>query len=308
MSPFDLPPRLPANALRCVNEVLDVVVPHTEFEYALQGALKTIQWMREVRMPGGVLVLADAGMGKTLLLQVLKRSLSVDDPLLQTSRPVLEISLDSAADVHQVAAKMLHAVGYEMLPMRATLLNMTALVDTAIDRLRPCVMFIDEGQHVCEGNRQNVARTLTDWLKVRMDKHNLPVIMVGTPTLEGIAAINPQFVSRVSLRFVLNSFPYGEEWRRVLSAIVLAIKSLDLGGLSGAGLSRLMHEAARGNLRRLKKLLVFSCVRAIEGSSAALKLEHLAEGYVDAFGAAPDAPNPFMAAIEKSKLKAADKC
>ncbi|MGX5651872.1 TniB family NTP-binding protein [Hydrogenophaga borbori] len=308
MSPFELPPRLSVEALRCANEILDTVVPHTEFANSLQGALKIVQWMQEFRMPGGVLLLADAGMGKTLFLQVLKRTLSAQAPPLKTTRPVLEISLDSAADVHQVAAKLLLALGYEMLPMRPTLLNMTDLVDKAIERLRPTVMFIDEGQHVCEGNRQNIARTLTDWLKVRMDKHNLPVIMVGTPTLEGISEINPQFVSRVSLRYFLNAFAFDDEWRGVLGSIAQTVTTLDLEGLSTTGLSRLTHEATRGNLRRLKKLLVFSCVRAIGCGAQALKLEHLAEGYVEAFGGAPDGPNPFQTAIERARRRTPQSC
>lgn len=301
MNPYELPAGLSGEALRCVNEVLDVVVPYPEFANSLQGTLKVVQWMREVRMPGGVLLLADSGMGKTLFLQLLKRSLAADASPLKSNRPVLEIGLDSAADVHQVAAKLMLALGYPALPMRATLASMTAMVDTAIERLRPMALLIDEGQHVCEGNRQNTARTLTDWLKVRADKHNLPVIMVGTRTLEGISEINPQFVSRVSLHYFLSPFAFGDAWRQVLGAMAQTVKSIDLNSLSAQGLSRLVHEAAHGNLRRLKKLLVFSCVRAIENGAPALKLEHLADGYTDAFGGSAGVANPFLAVLERAR-------
>lgn len=232
MNTYELPAGLSRDALRCVNEILDVVVPYPDFENSLQGTLKVVQWMREVRMPGGVLLLADSGMGKTLFLQILKRSSATDASPLKSSRPVLEIGLDSAADVHQVASKLMLALGYPALPMRATLANMTAMIDTAIERLSPVAIFIDEGQHVCEGNRENTARTLTDWLKVRVDKHNLPVIMVGTRTLEGISEINPQFVSRVSLHYFLNPFSFGDIWRQVLGAIAATVKSADLSSLS----------------------------------------------------------------------------
>lgn len=301
MTSYELPPGLSPASLRGVNEILDVVVPYPEFADSLQGALSAVQWMREVRMPDGVLLLADPGMGKTLLLTILKRRLTSDANPLKSSRPVLDISLDSASDVYQIAMKLMLALGYPALPTRPTLPSMTAMIDTAIERLRPVAILIDEGQHVCEGNRQNTARTLTDWLKVRVDKHNLPVIIVGTRTLESIAEINSQFVSRVSKRYYLNAFAFGDAWRQVLGSIAESVKSLDLNSLSAQGLSRLVHEAAHGNLRRLKKLLIFSCVRAIDGGSPALKLEHLAAGYADAFGGPSGAANPFLAAMEKGK-------
>ncbi len=301
MNPNELPAGLSPVSLRCVNEILDVVVAHTEFADAQHGALSAVQWMREVRMPDGVLLLADPGMGKTLLLTLLKRTLAGEANPLKSSRPVLDISLDSAADVYQVAMKLMLAVGYPALPTRPTLPSMTAMIDTAIERLRPLAILIDEGQHICEGNREKTARTVTDWLKVRVDKHNLPVIIVGTRTLEAIADINSQFVSRVSKRYYLNAFAFGDVWRQVLGSIAESVTSLDLNGLSAQGLSRLVHEAAHGNLRRLKKLLLFSCVRAIDGGSPALKLEHLAAGYADAFGGPSGAANPFLAAIEKGK-------
>ena len=301
MTSDELPPGLSPASLRGVIEILDVVVPYPEFADSLQGALSAVQWMREVRMPDGVLLLADPGMGKTLLLTILKRRLTGDANPLKSSRPVLDISLDSAADVYQVAMKLMLALGYPALPTRPTLPSMTAMIDTAIERLRPVAILIDEGQHVCEGNRQNTARTLTDWLKVRVDKHNLPVIIVGTRTLEAIAEINSQFVSRVSKRYYLNAFAFGDAWRQVLGSIAESVKSLDLSSLSAQGLSRLVHEATHGNLRRLKKLLIFSCVRAIDGGSPALKLEHLACGYADAFGGPSGAANPFQVAIEKGR-------
>lgn len=301
MNPYELPAGLSPAALRCVNEIMDVVVPYPEFADSLHGALSAIQWMRDVRMPDGVLLLADSGMGKTLLLQLLKRTLAGDANPLKSSRPVLDISLDSTADVYQVAMKLMLALGYPALPTRPTLPSMNAMIDTAIERLRPMAILIDEGQHICEGNREKTARTVTDWLKVRVDKHNLPVIMVGTRTLEAITDINPQFVSRVSKRFYLNPFAYGDGWRQVLGSIAQTVNSLDLNSLSAQGLSRLVHESTHGNLRRLKKLLMFSCVRAIDGSSPVLKLEHMADGYADAFGGPSGAANPFLTVMEKGK-------
>lgn len=302
MKEDEIPKGLSDASKPCVNEILDLVVSYPDFSSAQEGALKVILYMIDVKLPMGVLVMADSGMGKTLYLSLIKRSLAVNASPLKLDRPVLELVLDSAVDVYQLAAKMMLALGYPALPMRPTLPNMTMMIDTAIERLKPVALLIDEGQHVCEGkNREQTARTLTDWLKVRMDRHNLPVIMTGTRTLEAIADINPQFVSRASARYFIDPFSYGDAWRQVLAAIAGSVRSIDLSSLSSIGLSRLLHDATGGNMRDLKKLLVFSCIRAIDEGSIQLTTSHLAKGFADAFGSQGRTVNPFLKVVEKGK-------
>lgn len=302
MTDDEIPKGLSDAVKRCVNEILDVVVPYPDYSLAQQGALKVILYMLDVKLPMGVLVMANPGMGKTLFLSLIKRSLAIHASPLKLDRPVLELVLDSAVDVYQLAGKMMLALGYPALPMRPTLPNMTTMIDTAIERLKPVALLIDEGQHVCDGkNRENTARTLTDWLKVRMDRHNLPVIMTGTRTLETISEINSQFVSRASAKYFINPFAYGDAWRQVLAAIAGSVRSIDLESLSAIGVSRLVHDAAQGNMRDLKKLLVFSCIRAIDEGATQLTTKHLAEGFDDAFGGQGGKVNPFRKAVEKGK-------
>lgn len=302
MTDDEIPKGLSEDAKRFVNEILDMVVPYPDFLSAHHGALKVILYMLDVKLPMGVLVMADSGMGKTLILTLIKRSLAIHASPLKLDRPVLELALDSAVDVYQLAAKMLLALGYPALPMRPTLPNMTMMIDTALERLKPIALLIDEGQHICEGKyRENTARTLTDWLKVRMDRHNLPVIMTGTRALEAISGINSQFVSRASGEYFINPFAYGDTWRQLLAGIAESVRSIDLSSLPSIGLSRLVHDATQGNMRDLKKLLVFSCIRAIDEGSTLLTIKHLAEGFDDAFGGHGRKVNPFRKAVDKRK-------
>lgn len=282
--------RSPA-ALAVGQTVLNVIVDHTDFKRVQDGCLDLIHTMASLKMPGGVIVQAESGMGKTLLLQMIKRQLMVADDANQQSR-ILHIQLDSAVDSHKMAAAMMMALGYPMLPSRPNLENMNHMVSKGLTKLTPRALLIDEMQHVCEGNRDITARAVTDWLKVRMDAFNLPIICAGTRALDRLSVINPQFTSRASANFILTPFEFGDSWRQLLAAFKDAISSVNLEVLNGS-VARQIHAATKGNLRALKKLLMYACMHAATRTDMKITVEDLALGYDDANGHSPGRTNPF---------------
>ena len=58
-------------AIAAGKQVLDVVVEHAEFKHVLDTALDLIETMRSLRVPSGLLLQAEPGMGKTLLLELI---------------------------------------------------------------------------------------------------------------------------------------------------------------------------------------------------------------------------------------------
>lgn len=279
------------SGLAIVQQILDAVVMHADFERVLTSSVEMANQMIQIKMPAGIIVVADPGMGKTLLLEAIHRKLSSNENRLARERAVLRITLDSDVDTHKIAGRMLLALGYPMLPSRPNLENMSQMVDTAMVRLKPKALLIDEAQHMCEGNREITARAVTDWLKVRMDKHNLPVVACGTKTLERIFQINPQFVSRASASYTLNPFQPGDSWMKLLKALVNSVSRLDISCIEAH--PRPVHLASAGNLRRLKKLLVQAAIEAIHSNSLTLNIANLDIGYERAFGLSSGIPNPF---------------
>lgn len=293
MSHIEIPADTSANGVAVARQVLDAVVQFPDFQRIQQSAISEINLMSEIRMPSGVIVLAEPGMGKTLLLELIRRSLTQMDNVLQKARPVLSVSLDSAVDTHKLAAKLLFALGYPMLPSRPNLENMTHMVDSGIDRLKPKALLVDECQHMCEGNRDITARAVTDWLKVRMDRHNLPFVGAGTNTFERIGDINPQFTSRSSAKYTINTFQMGDAWGQLIHAFVNVVGKVDLKILKSDGVLKATYAATGGNLRSLKKMLVFACIAAAEKPQAVLTREDLESGFDRAFGLASRQVNPF---------------
>lgn len=280
-----------AAALAAGQQVVGIVVDHHQFAQARNSCLDIVSTMRALKMPGGVLLQADSGMGKTLLLQTVKRAL----PSISASQrePVcLEIRLDSAVDTHKMAAAVMFALGYPVLPSRASLDNMSMLVAKGLERLKPQALLIDEMQHVCEGNKDITARAVTDWLKVRMDEFNLPIICAGTRALERLQLINPQFTGRASTSLVLMPFELGEAWRQLLGGFSAAVTAVNLQVVTGP-LGKPIHQATGGNLRKLKRLLAFACMYAADRPEKTVNLEDLARAHQDATGQELGSGNPF---------------
>jgi hypothetical protein len=266
----DIPANVSAAGIAVARQVLDAVVQFPEFERIQLSAIADINLMSEIRMPSGVIVLADPGMGKTLLLDLIRRSLTQMDNILEKARPVLSVSLDSAVDTHKLAAKLLFALGYPMLPSRPNLESMTHMIDTGIDRLKPKAL-----------------------LKVRMDRHNLPFAGAGTTTFERIGDINPQFTSRSSAKYTINAFQIGDAWSQLIHAFVSVVTKVDLNVLKTDGMLKAIHSATLGNLRCLKKLLVYACINAADRSQPVLTREDMEVGFDRSFGLSSRIQNPF---------------
>lgn len=291
MTNEDIPSELSEEGLAIVQQILDAVVMHADFERVMTSSVDMANQMIQIKMPSGIIVIADPGMGKTLLLEAIHRKLSSNENRQGRERPVLRVTLDSDVDTHKMAGRILLALGYPMLPSRPNLENMSQMVDTAMTRLKPKALLIDEAQHMCEGNREITARAVTDWLKVRMDKHNLPVVACGTKTLERIFQINPQFASRASASYTINPFQPGDSWMKLLKALVISVPKLDVSYIEAY--PRPIHIATAGNLRRLKKLLVQAAFDAVQSNSSTLSQDNLDIGFEQAFGLSSGIPNPF---------------
>jgi Bacterial TniB protein len=283
-------------AIKAGKQVIAVVVQHNKYKQVFSNCIQQIELMQSIRTPGGILIQADPGMGKTLMLQMVKKHLT-DQGGAKDGKRCLHIQLDSGVDTHKLAAAMVYGLGFPMMPARLSLENMNQMINKGMERLRPLALLIDEAQHMCEGNRDITARGLTDWLKVRMDLFGMPVICTGTRTLERLSMINPQFVSRASTTFVIDTFDAGAEWRQVLAAFASMVTVVDMTVLTGP-IFKPIHTATKGNMRALKKLLLFGAMHAIESRAKdekpTLTLEDLSVAYEFTYGEVTGRSNPFV--------------
>ena len=282
-------PRSP-EILKVGEQVLNVVVDHQAFRSIRDACRDLIHTMRTLRSPSGILIFAEPGMGKTLLLDLIDREVSKG---LGQDANCLKIALDGAIDQRGIAAAMTLALGYPALPSRPTLVALNHMANIGLSRRRPAALLVDEMQHVCEGHKDITARASTDWLKVRMDTFNFPVIGAGTRVLERLAALNPQFVSRASASYVIRPFALDDHWRQLLAAFSQSVQSVDLSIVNTTA-CRPLHIASAGNMRLLKRILTYACMHAATQPQKVVTMESLSKGLRDSKGEVSEQSDPFL--------------
>lgn len=292
MNYYDIPADAGAVGEEVARQVMSVVVMHPAFKQALQACVASVNLARRVSLSTGLIIQAEAGMGKTLLTKLLTQELTRVGALMEAPKVPL-VTLDSGADVHQIAAKLAQALGYPHMPSVSRLHNTTHMVDLAMERLKPRALIFDEAQHLCEGKRDITAKAATDWLKVRMDKHACPCVLVGEKAIERLYQINTQFVSRAAAGYVLEPIAEGEEWKNLLAGFLDQIKGYDLSVLMDSKVAKQLHVITRGTFRDLKGVLMHALISTARDGRKVLLAADLTIGCDRAFGARGDRSNPF---------------
>lgn len=273
-------------------EVASCWIQYDSVEFILREAVEMVIAMQAIKMPAGILIQAQPGMGKSELLHVITQEVNRRIQSKMGESRCIKIELDATVDEIRMAGHFTKAVGYPLLPSRTKLETMNSMVEKAMERMAPVLVTIDETQHITEGNREKWAKGVTDWLKVRMDRYHFPIVCAGSKGIERICYINPQFTSRASVNFVIEPFRMDDRWLRLLAGFASAAKLVDMRIITTAA-SKKLYQATNGNIRALKRILVYATLSAAGRESRTMQLQDLAIGYTKSFGVMPSLINPF---------------
>ena len=122
--------------LKVGEQLLNVVVDHALFRRIRDAALDLVHSMRVLKSPCGIVIQADSGMGKTLLLELIQRELQTK-ALTDRHETCLRIGLDSAVDTRAMAESVMLALGYPAAPSRPNLVAMNHLVKVGFEKRKP---------------------------------------------------------------------------------------------------------------------------------------------------------------------------
>ena len=278
--------------IQAMQEVQKTVVKHDAMTKIIDDIVAMATMMQSIRMPAGILIEAEPGMGKTLILQLVREEVNHRLKHNIGENKTIAIKLDAAVDTIRMAGFFTKALGYPMLPMTARLESMNNMIERAIQRLNPVITTIDETQHICEGNRDITARNVTDWIKVRMDEFNFATICAGTFGLQKLCEINPQFTSRASANYIIEPFRYDQAWLSLLNGFERSVQTVNMGVISQAAAKKL-HAATKGNIRSLKRILTYAAESATQSPKLQVQLSDLEYAYDRHAGAACGHSNPF---------------
>jgi hypothetical protein len=281
--------------IKAMQEVQNTVVQHGAMTTIINDVVAMAMMMQSVKSPAGILIQAEPGMGKTLILQLVRDEINHRVTSNFGEKKTVSINLDAAVDVIRMAGFFTRALGYPTLPSTGRLEGMNVMIENAMQRLQPVVATIDETQHICEGNRDITARTVTDWLKVRMDRFNFAIICAGTIGLDRLSTINPQFTSRASANYIIYPFSYDQNWLSLLDSFAKSIQTVNMGLIS-QGCAKKLHTATKGNMRALKRILTYAAESAALNPNLQLQMKDLESAYdrhAGSAGVAGGQLNPF---------------
>ncbi|KVW37297.1 hypothetical protein WK94_27125 [Burkholderia ubonensis] len=280
-------------ALAAGRALQQVVINHSSFVQALDGIGRVIQLGNDLGSPIGMCLIAPAGCGKSLLVELLMRN-ACGWPFL-SPQSVLSAALKEGPTVAHVQSELLKCFNYP-IPIRASASTNAAVNDVlveAVSQRKIQLIAIDEYQHVFLSGKDGVRRSINDWLKRFMTLTEKPVLLTGTEDLSALETADAQITTRISSTFRLAPFRHDAEWKGVLKAYAESCSSVDLDPLR-CEYSREVYLASHGVFRTFKKLIVEAAMVAIDDGQSVLRKEHLSTGFLRVFGPATTRENPFI--------------
>lgn len=277
---------------RAIAEINSTIVMHPRFAHAYQGILNIIETANLTDMPFGATVTAPPGCGKTALVKTLSRAIPSSQLLGNDEIRSVSVAAEANASLGHFVSKLLKQLGYPAVIRASTLYDQTSIICDALRERNCIVLFLDEFQHVCRGNRTLSAAAILDWVKQLADAAGVVVVMLGTRELKPLNEMNDQLGSRAPAHFDLGEFQRNEEWVGLLRRFAADVKAIDLAPLQ-MELYKPLHTATNGVLRPLKQLLVMSVKVALQAGKDQIDLVSLHDGYQMLYGTSARRSNPF---------------
>ncbi|TFW08110.1 AAA family ATPase [Oxalobacteraceae bacterium OM1] len=276
---------------RAVAEISGTIVMHPLFEKAYNGVLKIVETSSMIDMPFGATVTAPPGCGKTALIRAISRAIPSTELLGDDIRSI-SIAAEANASQGHFVSKLLKALGYPSVIRASTLYDQTSIIIEALRDRCVKVLFLDEFQHVCRGNRTLSAAGILDWVKQLSDAAGIVVVMLGTRELKPLCEMNDQLGSRAPASFTLKEFERNSEWVGLLRRLSDGVTSIDLSPIS-TEFYKPLHASSNGVLRHLKQILVMSTIAAMESGKTKIDRASFTIGHARVYGDKPSSPNPF---------------
>lgn len=271
------------------------IVPHTRFNSVLKSIESAVDIGNAAGIYAGVRVSAPSGSGKSVLLEHVGNRLNAVYGG-NGNIAMISASLKENPSVSQVQSELIENFNYPARSVSKLGNNndVNVVLVKAITQHRVQLIAIDEFQHVFLTGGLKVATPVIDWLKRLMNLSHVPVLLLGTESIDRLEGLDPQLTSRIPTVGRLGHFPLNGEWYGFVKALAGACKGMDMSALcKDVSLSASLHGATKGSPRLTKALLVHSICIGLTNGQKVLDRSILKEAYVVLRGGEPNLENPF---------------
>jgi hypothetical protein len=272
---------------------------------ALKGIFEAMQYChhysRYYREPKCMLVMGRPGVGKTSLAEYYMKNYPRIDTEQAVEVPALYLKIEVPATPKNLAAALLAELG-DPAAEKGNIGSQTRRFRKFLKDLKTELIILDEFQHFIDKDSLKVLKTISDWLKLLIDKAKIPVVLMGMPYSRIIldARGNEQLRRRFSLRRAIEPFNWGEtreqqqDFRNFLKLVDNQLPFNKRANLAGKTMAFRFYCATNGVIHYVMDIVRMAALNAIEQSLDTVTLDLLAEAYANSLASAyPERENPF---------------
>lgn len=283
-------------------------IPFPTFVAAKDAIESNLQLFRESGLATHMLILGEAGTGKSSLCRWLLEA----HPrlcLLERDRiEVLCVTIPPAATILGIADAILLAFD-DPWHQRGTITAKTSRIVTLFGACGVELVLFDESQHLQDRGDTRTHYLVGDWFKDLIDRIGVPTVMLGLPRLEDLLQTNEQLRRRFSrrIRLSLGQSETDTIQTECLQLFLSLASLLEMPvtarpyGAQEMGLR--LYYASDGRVAYIKKLLFSSLRRALEMDFDGIDAELLERAFTDeVWWEGIGKLNPFNAEFEFRRL------
>lgn len=254
---------------------------------------------RETGIAQHMLILGDAGTGKTTLCRNIVQKYPRFVLPHQDVVPALHVPIPSAATIGSVADAMLVRLGDPALGV-GTVSARTARAIQLARALKVEVLLFDEAQHIQDRGQLPTQYMVGDWLKTVIDEVDVPTVLLGLPRTEILLQVNEQlrrrFTRRRDMRMGQDTdTPIETECLQLFISLGETLPvAINAGTIGWAELGSRVYYASDGRIAYVKKLLAGAIRLALDRDSKEIDPTLLKEAFTrEIWWDGVDALNPF---------------
>lgn len=275
-----------------VAKALDAVfILHEQAKTILDKGIELILRCGTTTTPGGGFITAPSQAGKSAICHKLLQQFPrvSQDGVEQV--PVLFIRCGSGVNAKNLATVMLRALHYPFSKgMDANAL--AELLARALNAHGVRLIIIDEANHISEGGRQAMAKNIGNALKMVYQNSGVPMLVFGTEALINLIEIGDELANRLTARYQIGKFKFGNEFRDVLNTFGKALPIASEVDLDDLELAYAIFLATAGIIGHIKELLKDALRMAVRAKRSKITRQDFVAAFVSRYG--PDKENPFL--------------
>lgn len=261
------------------------VVLFPAFDVALRTAAFLIRQAEFLDEPGGLMILAEGGCGKSFIGEQLALDFPRTESLYELYVPVVFITIPEDRDEKSLMVNLLSQLGERVGKNDFTAAELESKLIEAFRRVKCRCIFVDEAQRLdtTTKNRRQADRKMGligERLKTLYSKAGVAIILAGTPSLQDLVLSDPQYKTRWSASVQLAPFAMGPEFQGVLNALATLVPLVGKTDFSRFEVASAIWTSCDGYFRRLKNLLCNALAIAIDELATSIAPHHLQQAYL----------------------------